>query len=141
MVLVVGLKMMRLLVSFIFLFPLLQGISNAFKWMKEMKETEDGMNEKMGFLDGIMVAFRDEIHTDILVKSCDGPPIPTHRALLVSTPYLQLKNHPCCSPIFFFCFFNPSHCSDYKHKESGPFIQCAHMVPFNSVHSFQCGLP
>ena len=70
-----------------------------------MKETEDGMSEKMGFLDGFMVAFRDEIHTDILVKPCDGPPIPAHRALLVSTPYLQLKNPPMLFTYFLFLFF------------------------------------
>lgn len=59
-----------------------------------MKEAEDGMNEKVGFLHGFMVAFRDEIHADIQVKPCDGPPIPAHRALLVSTSFSSVKNPP-----------------------------------------------
>lgn len=110
MVLVVGLKNDEI-VGFFYLsfpvFPLLQGNSNAFKWMKEMKETEDGMNEKMGFLDGFMVAFRDEIHTDILVKPCDGPPIPTHKALLVSNEHTlsTTKKPSMLFTYFLFLFF------------------------------------
>lgn len=46
---------------------------------------EEGVNEKMSFLDGLLLALRDGIHTDILVKPGTGAPIAAHRALLVSS--------------------------------------------------------
>lgn len=61
-----------------------QGISHAFEKMKEMEEREKDMKEKLRFLDGL-IALRERIHTDILVKPGSGPPIPAHRALLVSS--------------------------------------------------------
>ncbi|CAK9135863.1 unnamed protein product [Ilex paraguariensis] len=63
----------------------LQGMANALKWMKEIKEMEDELNEKLNFLGGFISAFRDQIHTDIQVKPGNGgPSIPAHRALLAA---------------------------------------------------------
>ncbi|OVA12666.1 BTB/POZ-like [Macleaya cordata] len=57
-------------------------IEGVLKWMKEMKQREDGLNEKLNFLGGLVVAFRDNIHSDIQIKPGNGPSIPAHRALL-----------------------------------------------------------
>lgn len=65
--------------------PSTKGFTNALKWIKEMKENEEELNEKLRFLEGFADVFRDQIHTDILVKpGDDGPPIPAHKALLAS---------------------------------------------------------
>ncbi|MQL92130.1 hypothetical protein Taro_024757 [Colocasia esculenta] len=59
--------------------------ASAFKWMKEMKETEHGLLEKVEFLGGFAVALREAMHPDILVQpGGGGPPIPAHRALLAA---------------------------------------------------------
>ncbi|KAL5974726.1 hypothetical protein ACLOJK_031396 [Asimina triloba] len=79
----------------------LAGISHALKWMKEMKENQEGMNEKMAFLDGLSVAFRDEILIDIHVKPRDGRPIPAHRALLATRSEIfrtMLGSDECKAP-------------------------------------------
>ena len=63
---------------------MVQGFGNVLKWVKEMKDIEEELNDKLKFLGEFEAAFRDEIHTDILVKpGNNGPPIPAHRALLV----------------------------------------------------------
>ena len=68
-----------------------QGIGNALKWVKEMTEAEEELNEKVRFLGGFVSAFKDHIHTDINVKPGDfGPSIPAHRALLVTPSKLSL---------------------------------------------------
>ncbi|KAL2526733.1 BTB/POZ domain-containing protein [Abeliophyllum distichum] len=62
-----------------------KGFANALKWVKEMKEMEEELNEKISFLSGFVSAFRDQIHTDIQVKAGNnGPSIPAHRALLAA---------------------------------------------------------
>ncbi|CAI9772182.1 unnamed protein product [Fraxinus pennsylvanica] len=62
-----------------------KGFANALKWMKEMKELEEELIEKISFLSEFAAAFRDEIHTDIQVKpGDDGPSIPAHKALLAA---------------------------------------------------------
>ena len=54
------------------------------KWITSMKVIEDDLNKKISFLNGLIVAFRDQIHTDIQLKPGNsGPFIPAHRALLV----------------------------------------------------------
>lgn len=71
----------------------LQGLANVVKWVKEMKDIEEEVSDKMSFLAEFEVAFKDEIHTDILVKpGNNGPPIPAHRALLVRLSSFKL--HP-----------------------------------------------
>ncbi|XP_021732661.1 BTB/POZ domain-containing protein At3g56230-like [Chenopodium quinoa] len=50
-----------------------------------MKDMEEELNDKMSFLGEFETAFKEEIHTDILVKpGNNGPPIPAHRALLAA---------------------------------------------------------
>lgn len=62
-----------------------KGFANALKWVKEMKELEDELNEKLTFLGGFASSFRDQIHTDIQIKpGNNGPHIPAHRALLAA---------------------------------------------------------
>lgn len=62
----------------------LQGFANALKCLKEMKEMEEELSEKLIFLGGFVAAFRDQMHSDIQLKPCDnGPSIPAHRAVLV----------------------------------------------------------
>ncbi|KAI3961918.1 hypothetical protein MKW98_022123 [Papaver atlanticum] len=55
------------------------GITTAQKWIQEVHEKQEGL---ISFLGGLAVAFKEGIHTDILVESCTGPAIPAHRALL-----------------------------------------------------------
>jgi len=62
-----------------------------------MKEIEEELNDKLGFLGGLEAAFRNQIHTDILVRpGNNGPPIPAHRALLVR---LSLSLHSASSSL------------------------------------------
>ncbi|KAI8564339.1 hypothetical protein RHMOL_Rhmol03G0173100 [Rhododendron molle] len=68
------------------------GFANALKWVKEMKDMEEEMNDKLTFLGSFVTSFRDQTHTDIQVKpGNNGPPIPAHRALLASRSEI-LKN-------------------------------------------------
>ncbi|CAA2945333.1 Hypothetical predicted protein [Olea europaea subsp. europaea] len=68
-----------------------KGFANALKWVKEMKELEEELIEKISFLSGFAASFRDQIHSDIQVKpGNDGPSIPAHRALLaIEVPLAQ----------------------------------------------------
>ncbi|CAA7392910.1 unnamed protein product [Spirodela intermedia] len=62
-----------------------KGLSNVFKWMKEMKEMEKALNRKAEFLGGFVAALTDALHTDILVQpGGGGAAIPAHRALLAA---------------------------------------------------------
>lgn len=55
-----------------------------------MKDTEDELNEKIKFLSEFVTAFKDQIHTDLLLKpGNNGPPVPTHKALMVTTLKLR----------------------------------------------------
>ncbi|KAI5346668.1 PREDICTED: BTB/POZ [Prunus dulcis] len=58
-------------------------LENVSKWVHDRKDASEELNEKIKFLSGFVVAFRDQIHTDIQLHPGDnGPPIPAHRALL-----------------------------------------------------------
>ncbi|KAH6805509.1 hypothetical protein C2S53_015705 [Perilla frutescens var. hirtella] len=62
-----------------------KGFANALKWVKEMKEMEEELNEKINYLSGFAAALRDQIHTDIQVHPGNNEPsIPAHRALLAA---------------------------------------------------------
>ncbi|XP_073021589.1 BTB/POZ domain-containing protein At3g56230 isoform X2 [Primulina eburnea] len=62
-----------------------KGFANVLKWVKEMKDIEDMLNEKISYLGGFAAAFKDQIHNDIQVKPGDnGPSVPAHKALLAS---------------------------------------------------------
>jgi len=57
------------------------GLADAFKRMKEKAE---GMSERLGFVDGLVAAFKEGTHTNILVQPGTGPAIPAHRAVLAT---------------------------------------------------------
>ncbi|XP_048446794.1 BTB/POZ domain-containing protein At3g56230-like isoform X2 [Pyrus x bretschneideri] len=58
-------------------------LENVSKWVRDMKAESEELSEKIRFLSGFSVAFRDQIHTDILLQPGEsGPPIPAHKALL-----------------------------------------------------------
>ncbi|KAM7491866.1 hypothetical protein LguiA_034787 [Lonicera macranthoides] len=60
-----------------------KGFANALRWIKETKEMEEELNDKLVYLGSFVAAFKEKIHTDIQVLPGDnGLPIPTHRALL-----------------------------------------------------------
>ncbi|XP_051138313.1 BTB/POZ domain-containing protein At3g56230-like [Andrographis paniculata] len=63
-----------------------KGFANALKWVKEMKELEEELQEKIGYLSSFGEAFRHQMHADIHVKPGldSGPPLPAHRALLAT---------------------------------------------------------
>ncbi|XP_010554701.1 PREDICTED: BTB/POZ domain-containing protein At3g56230 [Tarenaya hassleriana] len=65
-----------------------QPLGNVIKWMKRMKETEEGLNKKIRFLSNFSSAFQQQLHTDI----------PAHRALLASRSEIFkniLDSDPC----------------------------------------------
>ncbi|XP_042506294.1 BTB/POZ domain-containing protein At3g56230 [Macadamia integrifolia] len=68
-----------------------KGIGNALKWVKEMKEREEGLNEKLSFLSGLVAVFKYGTHADIQVKAGNGSSILAHRALLAARSDI-LKN-------------------------------------------------
>ncbi|CAN6705328.1 unnamed protein product [Malus baccata var. baccata] len=58
-------------------------LENVSKWVHNMNEVSEELNEKIRLLSGFSVALRDKIHTDILLQpGDDDPPVPAHRALL-----------------------------------------------------------
>lgn len=63
----------------------LQTLANASKWVTELKEREEELEQKIDFLGEFVAAFRHRIHTDIQLKagSAASPPVSAHRALLV----------------------------------------------------------
>ncbi|XP_022744126.1 BTB/POZ domain-containing protein At3g56230-like [Durio zibethinus] len=76
-----------------------QPLANLTKWITSMKDMEDDLNEKISFLSGLVVAFRDQIHTDIQLKpGNNGPSIPAHRALLAarSEIFRNMLDSDCC---------------------------------------------
>ncbi|XP_061995544.1 BTB/POZ domain-containing protein At3g56230 isoform X1 [Rosa rugosa] len=82
----------RSLISFINKLEAAQGIDkanlcknlmNVSTWVLDMKDSSEELDEKIKFVSGFVVAFRDQIHTDIQLRSGENrPPIPAHRALL-----------------------------------------------------------
>ncbi|XP_039038256.1 BTB/POZ domain-containing protein At3g56230-like [Hibiscus syriacus] len=77
-------------------------LGNLSKWITNMKEIEEDLNKKISFLSGLIVAFRDQIHTDIQLKpGNDGPTIPAHRALLAARSEIfrnMLDSDDCKAP-------------------------------------------
>ncbi|XP_068644509.1 BTB/POZ domain-containing protein At3g56230-like [Aristolochia californica] len=61
-----------------------KGILQAWNYMNEMKNHQEEMKERMDFLEGFSVAFREKMHADIELKAGNGVPIPAHRALLAT---------------------------------------------------------
>ncbi|KAF9599478.1 hypothetical protein IFM89_038572 [Coptis chinensis] len=78
-----------------------KGFANVLKLITEMKEREEMLNDKLSFLSGLVVAFKDEIHTDIQVKPSNGPSIPAHRSLLAARSTIfknVLESDGCKAP-------------------------------------------
>ncbi|XP_007011198.2 PREDICTED: BTB/POZ domain-containing protein At3g56230 isoform X2 [Theobroma cacao] len=77
-------------------------LANLTKWIASMKDIEDDLNKKISFLSGLLVAFRDQIHTDIQLKPGNhGPCIPAHRALLAARSEIfrnMLDSDGCKAP-------------------------------------------
>ncbi|KAK8485519.1 hypothetical protein V6N11_019667 [Hibiscus sabdariffa] len=79
-----------------------QPLGNLSKWITNMKEIEEDLNKKISFLSGLIVAFRDQIHTDIQLKPGNhAPSIPAHRALLAARSEIfrnMLDSDGCKAP-------------------------------------------
>lgn len=74
-----------------------QPLEKVIKWMKNIKETEEEQKKRIVFLSSFVSGFKEQLHADILLKpGDDGPPIPAHRALLVTS----MISTSC----FFLCF-------------------------------------
>ncbi|XWS08326.1 hypothetical protein CRYUN_Cryun41cG0069900 [Craigia yunnanensis] len=72
------------------------------KWITSMKIIEDDLNKKISLLSRLIVAFRDQIHTDIQLKPGNNRPcIPVHRALLAARSEIfrnMLDSDGCKAP-------------------------------------------
>ncbi|KAM0950524.1 putative chromatin remodeling & transcription regulator BTB-POZ family [Dioscorea sansibarensis] len=78
-----------------------KGLADVFKRLQEMKEIEQGIRNKIGFLDSFVLAFREGLHTDILVKPGTGPAIPAHKAILATRSVIfrtMLSSDECKAP-------------------------------------------
>ncbi|XP_038995745.1 BTB/POZ domain-containing protein At3g56230-like [Hibiscus syriacus] len=51
---------------------------------KPLTDTEDDLKKRISFLSGFMVAFKEQIHTDIKLEPNDGPSISAHKSLLAA---------------------------------------------------------
>ena len=62
----------------------MQGMRDAWEQM-EMRDRREETNQRAAFLEqGFALAWKEGVHTDIVVKPGTGPPIPAHKAILVS---------------------------------------------------------
>jgi len=63
----------------------MQRMRDAWEQMKEMRDRAEETNQRAVFLEqGFALAWKEGVHTDIVVKPGTGPPIPAHKAILVS---------------------------------------------------------
>ncbi|KAK6233462.1 hypothetical protein QUC31_005868 [Theobroma cacao] len=75
--------------------------ANVNKAMSGLKDTEDDLKKKISFLSGFVVAFKEQTHTDILLKPNNGPCIPAHKALLAARSEIfknMLDSDGCKAP-------------------------------------------
>lgn len=72
-----------------------QSLSAFKRWYTQQLDQMDEHKHQVAFLESFVDAFKLQIHTDITVTPGNhGPPIPSHKAVLVSTNY----THTClCS--------------------------------------------
>lgn len=63
-----------------------KALTNASKWIIDLKKREEELEEKIDFLGEFAAAFRHRIHTDIQLKpgSAASPSVSAHRALLAT---------------------------------------------------------
>jgi speckle-type POZ protein len=63
----------------------MQGMRDAWEQVKEMRGREAEAHQRAAFLaQGLAMAWKEGVHTDIVFKPGTGPPIPAHKAILVS---------------------------------------------------------
>ncbi|TVU51582.1 hypothetical protein EJB05_03018, partial [Eragrostis curvula] len=61
------------------------GMKDAWEQLKEMRDREEATNQRAAYLEhGFALAWKEGIHTDIVVKPGSGPPIPAHKAILAA---------------------------------------------------------
>ncbi|CAL4904607.1 unnamed protein product [Urochloa decumbens] len=61
------------------------GMRDAWEKVKEMRDREETTNQRAAFLEqGFALAWKEGMHTDIVVKPGTGPPIPAHKAILAA---------------------------------------------------------
>ncbi|KDP21688.1 hypothetical protein JCGZ_03359 [Jatropha curcas] len=79
-----------------------QPLANIPKWMNNMKEKEDELNERVNFLSSFVSLFKEQILTDIQLKPGNGgPSISAHRALLAARSEIfknMLDSDSCKAP-------------------------------------------
>ncbi|KAF6174046.1 hypothetical protein GIB67_020228 [Kingdonia uniflora] len=78
-----------------------KGFPNALRFLKEMKERENDLNDKLIFLGGSAEGFKERTHTDIKIMPGEGLPIPAHRALLAARSNIfknMLESDGCKAP-------------------------------------------
>ncbi|KAL6597506.1 hypothetical protein ACP70R_046946 [Stipagrostis hirtigluma subsp. patula] len=62
-----------------------KGMRDAWEQVKEMRDREEETNHRAAYLQqGFALAWKEGIHTDIIVKPGSGPPIPAHKAILAA---------------------------------------------------------
>ncbi|XP_017614347.1 BTB/POZ domain-containing protein At3g56230-like isoform X2 [Gossypium arboreum] len=69
---------------------------------KPLIDTEDDLIKRISFLSGFMVAFKDQIHTDIKLKPNNGPCISAHKSLLAARSEIFkniLNSDDCKAPL------------------------------------------
>ncbi|KAK8357860.1 hypothetical protein V6Z12_A05G444900 [Gossypium hirsutum] len=69
---------------------------------KPLIDTEDDLIKRISFLSGFMVAFKDQIHTDIKFKPNNGPCISAHKSLLAARSEIFkniLNSDDCKAPL------------------------------------------
>jgi len=73
----------------IWLFFSLQTLEDCIRWCSEQMEQFNQQKQDLVFLRGFVAAFKEQIHTDILVTpGRHGPPIPAHKSVLVSSFFM-----------------------------------------------------
>ncbi|CAD6255173.1 unnamed protein product [Miscanthus lutarioriparius] len=62
-----------------------KGTKDAWEQLKEMRGREEEAHQRAAFLaQGLAMAWKEGVHTDIVVKPGAGPPIPAHKAILAA---------------------------------------------------------
>ncbi|XP_066340808.1 BTB/POZ domain-containing protein At1g01640-like [Miscanthus floridulus] len=62
-----------------------KGMRDAWEQVKEMRGGEEEAHQRAAFLaQGLAMAWKEGVHTDIVVKPGTGPPIPAHKAILAA---------------------------------------------------------
>jgi speckle-type POZ protein len=70
----------------------MQGMRHAWELVQKEMRSREETNQRAAFLQqGFALAWKEGMHTDIVVKPGTGPPIPAHKAILVSGLNLGLS--------------------------------------------------